>query len=381
MIITKLHLSNFRNFKKFQIHFSSSITIIIGPNASGKTNIIESLFMVSTGKSFRDVVERETIAFDNEMAKIEGEIIQPARNITQSVADGISNKNEKEKLEIILTTGQVMGIATPNKKHTINGVSKRMIDFVGQLKTVLFWPQDMELITGSPTLRRKYLNFVLMQVDREYRRTLISYEKGIRQRNKILENIRDNNAHRHQLLFWDQLIIKAGEYITKKREEYIEFINNYPLPIINYQFTNYQLFYDKSIISRQRLDQYANEEIAAAVTLVGPHRDDFIFEIKDKKSKIKDDEDYRNLSHFGSRGEQRLAILWLKLCELAYVEKETNDKPVLLLDDIFSELDHKHRDIIFDMVGNQQTIMTTTDKHFIPELGKEVRIIELGDIK
>ncbi|MCJ7740283.1 DNA replication and repair protein RecF, partial [Candidatus Microgenomates bacterium] len=314
------------------------------------------------------------IAFGREMGRVGGEIKQL--------------NNERIKLDILITAGEVSGIKTPFKKFSVNGVAKRMLDFAGILKVVLFWPEDLELVTDSPSRRRKYLDFVLLQTDREYRRCLLSYEKGLRQRNRLLEAIRDEGAHRHQLIFWDQLLIKNGEYITKKREEYIDFVNNTQNSNDKIQNSNqiqnskYQLVYDKSIISRVRLDQYKEEEVAAGVTLVGPHRDDFQFQIQNSndksssKSQIQND-NIRNLSHFGSRGEQRLAILWLKLGELSYIQQVTLEKPVLLLDDILSELDHEHRKIIFEIIGNQQTIMTTTDEHFIDKSLKEFKIIEL----
>ncbi len=363
MIITRLILQNFRRFSKKEFSFSPTINIIIGPNAIGKTNILESLFLLATGKSFRAQESGEMIAFEKDIGRVGGEIIQ----------------DEEKELEVMLTRGEVMGVKTPLKKYTINGVPKRMLDFVGTLKVVLFWPQDLELVTDSPSLRRHYLDFVLMQVDREYRRSLHSYEKGLRQRNKVLEAIRDTGAHHHQLIFWDQLLIKNGEYIMRKREEYIDFVNKFQISNFKFQIISeiqnfkYQINYDKSIISRDRLDQYGREEVAAASTLVGPHRDDFNFLLTSTPGV-----EARDLSHFGSRGEQRLGIFWLKLAELAYIEKVSEDKPVLLLDDIFSELDHEHRKIIFDIIGNQQTIMTTTDEHFIEnKLLKLPKIIRL----
>lgn len=319
--------------------------------------------MLSLGKSFRAEQDREIISFNEDLGRIEGIL---------------TSGNEITKLELMLTNGTVMGVKTPYKKFLVNGVAKSMHDFTGRIKVVLFWPQDMELVTDSPSLRRRYLDFVLVQIDPEYRRTIVSYEKGIRQRNKILEAIRDGQAHRHQLLFWDQLLIKNGEYITKKRDEYIDFVNKLPaspagrqFPSASwrtkFQFPNYQLDYDKSIISLDRLEQYKNEEVAAGVTLVGPHRDDFQFS-----------KENRNLSHFGSRGEQRLAILWLKLGELAFFEDECQDKPILLLDDIFSELDRDYRQIIFNMIGDRQTIITTTDLQLIDaKIIKNVEPIEL----
>lgn len=304
--------------------------------------------MLSLGKSFRAEQDRELISFDEDLGRIEG---------------ALTSGNEITKLELVLTNGVVMGVKTPYKKCLVNGVAKSMHDFAGRLKVVLFWPQNMELVTDSPSLRRRYLDFVLVQTDSEYRRTIVSYEKGIRQRNKILEAIRERQAHRHQLMFWDQLLIKSGEYISRKREEYICFINNFQ-PNGNTKIPKYQLFYDKSIISADRFEQYKEEEVAAAVTLVGPHRDDFKFKIHSEKFIVNEDK-LADLSRFGSRGEQRLAILWLKMGELAFFEDKCQDKPTLLLDDIFSELDRDYRQIIFNMIGSRQTIMTTTDLQLI----------------
>lgn len=357
MIVKKLQLSDFRKFKKKELEFSPHSNIILGPNAAGKTNILESLFFLATGKSFRADSDMEMIEFEKDFCRVKGKV-------------ELIN-TELIELEIIATRGEVGGVKTHSKKYRINGVEKRMIDFVGNLKVVLFWPEDLELVTDSPSRRRHYLDFVLIQVDREYRRSLLSYEKGLRQRNRVLEAIRDAGAHRQQLIFWDQLLIKSGEYLTKKRSDFINFINNIQHSAFNIQ--HYQLIYDKSVISRDRLDQYSEAEVASATTLVGPHRDDFNFSLTSTPGV-----EARNLSHFGSRGEQRLGILWLKMGELSYIEKTTSEKPVLLLDDIFSELDHQHRRIIFDIIGNQQTILTTTDEHFIESKSlKELEVIKL----
>lgn len=354
---------------------SRNTTILLGANASGKTSILEAIFFLAIGKSFRASSDTECISFGKELARIKGITQSPNYPITQLSNQQINieiekNKEENIDLELVLTRGEVMKVKTPLKKYSVNKVSKRSGDFVGRLKAVLFWPEDLQLVTDSPSLRRKYLDFVLIQTDREYHRTLISYERAIRQRNSLLEAIRERGAHRHQLLFWDQLLIKAGEYISKKRLEYIDFSNNFKFQIPNFKLANYRLDYDNSIISRDRLDQYANEEIAAGVTLVGPHRDDIKFRIKN--------EDYIDLAHYGSRGEQRLAVLWLKMAELSYIESVTAEKPVLLLDDILSELDHEHRQIIFDIIDGQQTIFTTTDKHFLNnQFLKDAKIIVL----
>ena len=356
MTISSLSLSNFRNHLKRKFTFSLNTTIIIGKNTSGKTNLIEAIYFLSIGKSNRAGQDVQVITFGEELARIKGELKAEGENIV---------------LEMVLTTGEVMGIKTPLKKFTVNDVSRRSLDFIGTLKSVLFWPEHMELVTDSPSLRRHYLDSVLVQVDREYRRTILSYERALRQRNRLLEYIKENKAHRHQLLFWDQLLIRQGNYITKIREEYINFINDFKLPQMEDLGVKYQVFYDKSIISITRLDQYREAEIGASVTLIGPQRDDMIF-------RIKKNEEYFDLSNYGSRGEQRLAVLWLKLAELAFIESKTSEEPVLLLDDIFSELDHEHREIIFGMIGNQQSIVTVTDRHLIPErYYNEAKVIEL----
>ena len=224
------------------------------------------------------------------------------------------------------------------KGFEVNGVPRRMMDFVGNLKAVMFGPQDMELVTGSPSGRRRYLDFVISQVDREYRRCQISYEKGLRQRNKLLDLIRDGMASRNQLYFWDKLLIKNGEYITGKRGDYLRDLAEY----------------DKSVISEMRLKQYEVEEVAAGSTLVGPHRDDFIINL-----------DGKDVSKFGSRGEQRMMVWKLKQKEIEYL----GGSPVLLLDDIFSELDHMHREEVAGLIKSYlgQVIMTSADEHLVPK--------------
>lgn len=353
-MISKVHLSDFRNYKGKTLEFSPQITTIVGPNASGKTNILEALSLLSTGKSFK--------------AGMEGEMIRYGQSITRLRSTSYDGQASITNLEAIITTGEN---GWPKKRLLVNGVPKRSIDFAGNFKTVLFGPWDMDLVTESPSIRRKFLDSVLSQVDREYRRSVLSYEKGIRQRNKLLWRIREEGVPRSQLLFWNQLLIKNGNYITEKREEFITFVNNTNEHQLQMN-TNYQLEYDRSIVSEGRLEQYAREEVASATTLVGPHRDDFKFQITNSKLQIE-----RDLAAYGSRGEQRMGVLWLKMAELSFIEQISGEQPTLLLDDIFSELDHVHREIVMDIIkGKQQTIITTTDEHFLKGL-KSGAIINL----
>ena len=350
MILSNLTLQNFRSYAKKTFIFSPTTTLIVGPNTAGKTNILEAIMLLATGKSFRADMDREAIAWGSELARL--------RAI-------ISNETE---LEMVLTTGEVAGTRAPLKKYLVNGVARRQIDFVGNLRAVLFWPEHLELITDSPSLRRKYLDSVLVQVDREYRRNLISYERGLRQRNRLLNLINEGKANSHQLGFWNQLLIRNGGYLTDKRAEYIEYVNNFQFSISNFQVT-----YDKSVISEARLEQYKDEEVAAKATLVGPHRDDFIiskFPISNSQFSQKDQQ-LIELSKYGSRGEQRLAILWLKLAELSYIEQQAGDRPMLLLDDIFSELDKEHRRLVLDVIAKQQTIITSAEEDVIDLIQKK----------
>lgn len=352
MYLRSISLTNFRNFAKYQVAFDQKVAVIVGANTTGKTNILEAINLLSIGKSFRAQKEEEMIKNREEVARVSGQL---------------TANNEQQNLEVVLARGQGDGHIF-RKKLSLNGVVRRLYNFVGLFRTVLFGPWDLGLVTEAPSTRRKFLDTVLSQVDKEYRRSILSYEKGLRQRNKLLERIREGEAGPSQLLFWNQLLVRNGEYITQKREELINFTNL--RPPLKQQIT---LEYDRSVVSQVRLARYAKEEIEAATTLVGPHRDDFKFigSIGSTSSTGRD------LAAFGSRSEQRMAVLWLKLAELAFIEGKTNVKPVLLLDDIFSELDHAHRQVVFGIVGGQQTIITTADPHTIEKFREGAQMVEL----
>jgi len=318
MTLETVILQHFRNYDAQRFEFSSEVTMIVAPNAAGKTNILEAIFLLATGKSFRADRDIEMIQWKNEFGRVKATIGDTT-------------------LEVLITQ---------SKKYLLNGIARRQIDFVGNLRAVLFWPEHLALVTDSPSVRRRYLDSVLVQVDREYRRNLLSYERGLRQRNRLLDLINEGKASRNQLIFWNQLLIKSAAYITDSRTAFIDFINTYQLT----KSQNNKLTYDKSIISQSRLEQYKDEEVAAKATLVGPHRDDITFLLDD-----------RSLASFGSRGQQRMAILWLKLAELSFIQTKSGERPILLLDDIFSELDETHKKLVMDVIGRQQTIITSAN--------------------
>lgn len=342
MFLRQLSLQNFRNYRKQEFKFSENTTLIVGPNTSGKTNLIEAIFFLSTGKSFKGA-DSDVISFGEGVARI-----------------------KSENLEIVFAIQDGRFI----KKYLVNGVSKQRKNFVGNLASVLFTPIDLELVTASPSNRRNYLDYVLEQVDSSYRRSLLSYTKALRSRNRLLENAKKlGKKDDGQFEYWDNSLIVNGSILTDTREKFLEFVNSAVKNVFNFR-----VIYEPSIISRERLLQYKEAELSSGLTLVGPHRDDFKFEMTIEKSKS-----YYNLKTFGSRGQQRLTVLQLKIIELSFLTDKFGERPLLLLDDIFSELDEEHIKVVLEMVGKQQTIITTTHREFVPkEILDKMQIIELN---
>jgi DNA replication and repair protein RecF len=360
-MLKSISLQNFRSYSKDTFSFDNT-TLIIGPNTSGKTNLIEAIYLLSTGKSFRTDKDLQMIRFGSDFAKIKGEVDDPSASSGQGTS-----------LEVILTNGELNGGRSQLKKFLVNGVARRRIDFAANLPAVLFSPQDLDIIVDSPSLRRNFLDEVLETVDRDYRVALLAYTKAIRQRNALLERVREEGfvgGPEKVFEYWDKLVIDNGQIITKKRAEFIEYFNNLEKDIFDCIIK-----YDQSIISRERLLQYKQEEIMAGVTLVGPHRDDFsilMFPSTSLRTFIANSSaEGRNSLHdvkfYGSRGQQRLAILQLKIAQIKFVEERLKKPPIFILDDIFSELDEGHINLIFDQIGKQQTILTTTHREFIPK--------------
>lgn len=323
MKLQKLRLQNFRNYELKELELGER-TLVVGENGAGKSNLLEGIVLLARGISFRAEKIEEMVKWGGEAGRVKGRV-----SLDGDVAD----------IEVVLTTSRA--------RYLVNGVTRRRMDLAGKLVVVLFRPEDLWLIEGSPGERRGWLDAVLGGVDREYARSLLSYEKGLRRRNKILDLIREGEVTRTQLAFWDGLLIREGTVLTSKRRELVELVNQYWQKTDNHL----SLEYDFSGISEARLAQYKDEEVAAGYTLVGPHKDELVFKYKG-----------RNLAVYGSRGEQRMAVLWTKMAELDFIQEKLREKPVLLLDDIFSELDEKHRQIVMELTQKQQTIMTATEK-------------------
>ncbi len=347
MKVEKITLSHIRNHSKATFSFADT-TIILGQNTAGKTSILEALHILSYGKSFRADEDKDVVTTDENFARIEAEV----------------ENDEKVKLTVIFS----LKLGRLSKKYMINDVGRRHQEFSSHITTVLFTPEDLELLIGSPSMRRNFLNSVLTQASKPYRTSLIIYEKALKQRNRMLYLTREGKKFfgAHEFEYWDNLLIQHGSAVTQEREEFIEYLNGSKKDIFDFKTV-----YDKSIISRARLDQYKEAELGAATTLVGPQRDDVFFNFPAREQSIRE---------FGSRGQQRLTIFQLKILEMLYLEKAVGQAPILLLDDIFSELDNTNIHHILELLPDQQTIITTTHKEFIPESiiqDEEVEIIEL----
>jgi DNA replication and repair protein RecF len=352
MILKHLSLQNFRSYTKASFEFNPKLTIIVGPNASGKTNLVEAISLLSMGKSFRTSKEKQLISFGRFVTHVQG---------------GIAEDDEDDKVEVTVVLNQ-QGILL--KKYLLNGVSKRRSALAGKLPTVLFTPLDLTIVSGQPGDKRRYLDEVLEQTDAEYASAVLLYTKALRQRNALLEYVQKSGRRdKERFAYWDELLITNGQIIAEKREAFIEYINNREKKLFPFTLT-----YDKSLMSRDRLDQYKDAEVGAGVTLVGPQRDDIIINTPHPVSK-----EHEDVKYFCSRGQQRLVTLELKQAQLSYLQEQLQVQPLLVLDDIFSELDGEHIKHVMQLTTNFQTIITTTHREFVsPHVDKETAVIELG---
>ena len=337
MKIKALKLTNFRNHGKLSFEFDEKPALITGPNGSGKSNVLEAIHLLATTKTLRAKYDKEVISHDEKFTRIEVVV-----NL-----DGYDYA-----LELMVIKNEKYANMS-SKKAKINGVAKSLSNFTGTINTVLFTPSDIEIFTSAPSQRRKYIDQLFFQVDKEYKREHANYVKAVRRRNKILEKIRDEGKGQDELGFWDDKIIDTGTVIQNKREKLFAFLEK-KLPKygeeLNGEKTKYHVSYLKNEISAKRIEQYKEKEIAAKATLVGPHRDDFGIKLAGF-----------DIASFGSRGQKRATLLAMKLCEIDFIWDQTGKRPILLLDDIFSELDNNHKEAILKIIDLQQTIITSAE--------------------
>jgi len=391
--IKSLSLINFRLHQSLSLKFSTTTTLIIGPNASGKTAIVEAIFLTSRGNSFRANKIEEMIQFGQETGRVRlklEERPQTMNHQTTNSEDDKIKKGDREILDlgVLLTRGTVQGRKTQYRLFDINQVSKRKKNFIGQFQIILFRPEDMRLIEGSPARRRQFLDQILTQLFYDYDESLKIYENTLRRRNKLLISVREGEQSRNVLQFWNLSLIKHGQILQAHRQQFLEHFIQVKFPV------EYQMHYLPSVISEKRLVQYLDREIAAGHSLIGPHKDDFQVLFQPKKpmvqSQFSSSSFHFQLSNgkfilppeldvavYGSRGQQRLAVLWLKAGESQYLEDQTQGKVIWLLDDILSELDKKGRAMVLSLIDGRQTIITSADEH-IEKLIKTKKIIRLN---
>lgn len=335
MKIETLKLKNFRNHETTDIDFDGRSALITGPNGAGKTNILEAIHLLSTTKSLRAKYDRELINHAADFARIEAQVQLNGSSVLLEMAIAKSPNFENASKKVV----------------KIDRVNKSLTSFAGTLNSVLFAPTDIEILTGPPSLRREYIDSVFFQIDKEYKRSSMQYLKAVRQRNKLFELISEEGRGAEQLPYWNGQVIGLGTYIQKQRTELLEYFQN-RIAVYAGKLGDpddiYKINYLMNEISEQRIEKYADKELFTRKTLVGPHRDDFEINFNGF-----------DIASYGSRGQQRTTVLALKLCEIDYLSEQSGKRPILLLDDIFSELDPLHREAVEGIMELQQTLITT----------------------
>ena len=349
MKLTKLDIINFRNYEKLSLEFED-VNILIGRNGVGKTNILESIYVLAITKSHRSYLDKNLIKEDKDFAKITG---------------SVNKKGEKNTYELV--------ISAKGKKVSINkNILRRISDYLSNFTAILFCPDDLDLIKGSPSERRKFLNIEIGQLDNKYIATLNDYNQLIKNRNEYLKNITFNNYNAGYLsVINNQIATKASiiydyryKFLKKVEENLIKMYDEqFKLPI-KIKFNNNCEIIDETDNIKEKilnkLNKNLKKEIILGSTQYGPHKDDFDIIL-----------DGKNIRDYGSQGQQRLVVLGLKISELSIFKETTGEYPVLLLDDVFSELDIEKRNKIIALVEDDvQVFITSTD---VKNINKKIR--------
>jgi DNA replication and repair protein RecF len=343
--IRSLHLQQFRNHPELFLEFpEGSVQLLVGPNGSGKTNILEAAAVLAFTKSFLGVDDEHLRTWGTDFYRVTGEVQNDA--------------GENRELQVV---SQIL----PRRQKACfnNGVRTAMTGLIGELPVVLFLPQDLSLFSGAPAERRRYLDQILSQVSPEYFAALLEYQKILRQRNALLKAIRDGQAAGDSLEPWDLQLSDRGSLLTQRRLELMETFNlSLPDEIRSLGETWAEICIDyarkgeertREGIRRELLEMLrANREREVIIqsTIAGPHRDDWRLMVEG-----------RPVESFASRGQQRVAVLAMLFLEASYLELCRSEKPVILLDDIFSELDDAHRARVSDAFKDHQVLMTATN--------------------
>lgn len=380
MILKQLTLTNFRNYASRTFTFSPQTTLIVGPNAVGKTNVLEAIYLLSRGETMRASLGEELVEFRKDWARVEAELTDDMVGSKQkedigvdfSVSEEVAElEKEREKLEVFVGKN---GNGGHKKVFKVSGVEKSQEEFQFQFRVVLFSPQSLRLILGSPSRRRSYLNRVLSSVDFSYYHQQKEYKDVVRNRNKVLWKINEFGTARKELHYWDKKLYSLGQHITEDRKDLIQDLNE-ELENLGWEI---QLFYESSSLEKELYRERVEQEIERTTTLWGPHRDNLRFIQINTNGESSRMGTNRDLAVYGSRGEQREAVFALCLAELEVVSERAGERPIFILDDIFSELDSEHRKRILEVLPRQQSIITSAEPELVNSgLMDTAKIIEL----
>ncbi len=363
MRIKQLEIYGFRNLQKTDISFDTekNVYIFLGANGQGKTNLLEAIYLSALSKSFRTRTNLDLIAFSLDFC---------------SIKTTFDSKSGEMELEVIVTE-------TPNHKTLkINGVKKNAVDFVGNLKAVFFSPDDLAEMAFAPKMRRRYLDILLSLLDHEYLKELMHYQESLKQRNALLKSIRDGNANATELDFWDEKLAEYGLKIIGKRKTLLKQLTKLAekhYQAISQSKDKLMIAYESEMSGMGDVEKYIEflsksreRDILTGTTTHGPHRDDLKFFLSD-----------HDMTHFASRGEWRSLVLALKFAEIELIKERTGEPPILLLDDVFSELDEKRQKYLFKAISDHQTFITTTHKEFVTQEGEAMAVfnVDQGEIK
>ncbi|QAY67489.1 DNA replication/repair protein RecF [Paenibacillus protaetiae] len=344
MFLKQIHLQNYRNYSQLELQTDNQVNLFVGPNAQGKTNLLESIFVLALTKSHRTSKDKELIGWQADAARIHGEV---------------DKRYGAVKLDLSLST--------QGKRAKINGLEQRKLsDFVGSLNVVMFAPEDLEIVKGTPGVRRRFLDMEIGQVQPGYLHTLQQYAKVLVQRNNYLKTAGSGSFQQAMMDVWNMQLAEHGVKIMKKRKHFIHKLQGWAEQIhsgitagLEQLVIEYRPSFDagssedETVLFEQfmlKLSQVKDQEVRRGMTLAGPHRDDLAFYINGKEAHV-----------YGSQGQQRTTALSLKLAEIELIREEIGEYPLLLLDDVLSELDqHRQTQLIETFQSKVQTFITTT---------------------
>jgi DNA replication and repair protein RecF len=387
VILTRLQLQHFRNYERLDLGLEPGNTVFYGPNGAGKTNIVEAIFTLATTKSFRARADREMI----DRGLDPSELPFPFARLQ---GDAVYNHDGPVRVEILISVGDAgaTGAGTTRKQFRLNGAARRAGDVVGQIKAVLFSPTDVDIVSGSPSARRRYVDLMLCQVDRSYLRLLQSYSRIVQQRNAVLTRLA-GRSQSSVLEVWDEKLIEEGSEIVLRRIAMMSVLGGFARETyrnLSGDAETLDLSYvpsagdlpvgseadgqisatDVAEVFRAKLSSETKRAGGHRVTLVGPHRDDLSLTI-----------DGASLVAYGSRGQHRTAALALRMAEARYIREQTGRQPILLLDEALAELDEARRDHLLRFVaGARQVILTGTSANvFDDEFRRSAVLVEVRD--